>query len=155
MKQCPKCSSPHDKPGIFCSRKCANSRVFSDETKRKKSEALKGLTSWRRGLTASTDPRIKLREIKPVEEGEELSRFVARKIILREQNGCCLHCGLSTWLGEPICIEIDHIDGNNRNNVRGNLRGLCPNCHSQTPTWRGRKTKSISAAGRQGVSEVS
>ena len=37
MKQCPKCGSDHNKLGIFCSRKCANSRVFSDETNARRS----------------------------------------------------------------------------------------------------------------------
>lgn len=41
MKQCPKCNSLHNKPGIFCSRKCANSRVFSKESIEKKSLANK------------------------------------------------------------------------------------------------------------------
>ena len=41
MKQCPKCNTPHDKPGKFCSRKCANSRVFTNEAIKKKSLANK------------------------------------------------------------------------------------------------------------------
>ena len=41
MKKCPKCNLIHEKTGIFCSRKCANSRVWSDEDKRKKSETTK------------------------------------------------------------------------------------------------------------------
>ncbi len=39
MKICPKCNSEHSKPGKFCSRKCANSRSFSDDAKLKKSIA--------------------------------------------------------------------------------------------------------------------
>ena len=42
MKDCPKCGARHDNNGMFCSRSCANSRVFSDEAKHKKSIALKG-----------------------------------------------------------------------------------------------------------------
>jgi hypothetical protein len=41
-------------------------------------------------------------------------------------------------MGNPIVLEIDHIDGNNQNHSLDNLRYLCPNCHSQTSTWRGR-----------------
>lgn len=54
----------------------------------------------------------------------------------------CQCCGLSEWLGEIIPVEIDHIDGNNRNNNLDNLRVLCHNCHALTPTYRGRNINS-------------
>ncbi len=38
-------------------------------------------------------------------------------------------------------MELDHIDGDNKNNLKENLRLLCPNCHAKTPTWRKRKVK--------------
>lgn len=41
MKSCPKCNSDHSKPGIFCSRVCANSRNFSASSRLKKSESNK------------------------------------------------------------------------------------------------------------------
>ena len=50
----------------------------------------------------------------------------------------CSICRISLWLDNVITLEIDHKDGNNSNNEISNLRYLCPNCHSQTPTWRGR-----------------
>lgn|SRR5208282_1211431 len=50
----------------------------------------------------------------------------------------CASCGLDTWLGELIPIELDHRDGNHANNRLENLRLLCPNCHALTPTYRGR-----------------
>ncbi len=39
MKICPKCSTEHQKPGTFCSRKCANARVWNDVDKDKKSQS--------------------------------------------------------------------------------------------------------------------
>ena len=53
-------------------------------------------------------------------------------------NYSCSKCSISSWLEESITLEIDHIDGDNTNHALTNLRYLCPNCHSQTPTWRGR-----------------
>ncbi|MFF3889541.1 HNH endonuclease [Streptomyces sp. NPDC001914] len=51
----------------------------------------------------------------------------------------CAHCGVeAVWLGHPLPLEVDHIDGNWRNNRIGNLRFLCPNCHSATDNYRGR-----------------
>ena len=64
-----------------------------------------------------------------------------RKRVILEQSGKCNGCGLSNWQNLPIILEIDHIDGNNKNNVRENLEGLCPNCHSITDTWRGRNRR--------------
>lgn len=67
---------------------------------------------------------------------EELGSVHRRRKIIEEQNGKCLWCGLKEWRGKPLVFEIDHIDGNKKNNSRNNLRALCPNCHSQTLTWR-------------------
>lgn len=145
-KLCPKCNASHTKPGVFCSRKCANSREFSDSAKAKKSQAaqqhydelrqsdpdaLKRYTSAANAAFVENNRRRLLDD--PI---ETLSPARRRKRIAMEQDHKCIRCGLSEWLGEPLVIEVDHIDGDNQNNQRENLRGLCPNCHSQTPTWK-------------------
>lgn len=53
----------------------------------------------------------------------------------------CEICGLAEWNSLPIPIELDHINGNNKDNHLENLRVLCCNCHAQTDNWRGRKLK--------------
>jgi len=55
----------------------------------------------------------------------------------------CSNCQLTEWLGKPIPLELDHIDGNHENNNLLNVRFLCPNCHTLTPTYRGKKLKKI------------
>jgi hypothetical protein len=56
----------------------------------------------------------------------------------------CSCCGISEWNGKELRLQIDHIDGNNSNNVVENFRYLCPNCHTQTDTWG---VKNVSAEG--------
>lgn len=57
-------------------------------------------------------------------------------ISLREHK--CECCGLEQWQGKPIPLELHHIDGDRYNNELDNLQLLCPNCHSQTPNYRGK-----------------
>lgn len=54
----------------------------------------------------------------------------------------CQKCGVEDkWLNEIIILELDHIDGDRFNNKLENLRFLCPNCHSQTETFCGKRKK--------------
>ena len=61
------------------------------------------------------------------------------KRFLKERDGDkCSVCDITDWCGEVIVFELEHIDGNSRNNKEDNLCLICPNCHSQTPTFKGR-----------------
>lgn len=54
----------------------------------------------------------------------------------------CVECGVTnTYNNKPLNLQLDHKDGDNRNNELSNLRYLCPNCHSQTETYCGRQLK--------------
>jgi hypothetical protein len=61
-----------------------------------------------------------------------------KKYILEKQGGKCESCGISSWNNKPIVFDLEHKDGNNRNNLENNLCCICPNCHSQTDTYKGK-----------------
>lgn len=52
----------------------------------------------------------------------------------------CESCGLTTWLDQPIPLELHHIDGNHYNNSLDNFQLLCPNCHAFTSSYRGKNS---------------
>lgn len=48
----------------------------------------------------------------------------------------CEECEIDSWNGKSIVLELDHINGDSNDNSLENVRLLCPNCHSQTHTFR-------------------
>jgi len=87
---------------------------------------------------------------------DDVSLKEKKNRVLDEQNHMCLKCGQGElWNGEPLVLQLDHIDGDNSNNARENLRCLCPNCHTQTSTFCSRNLsnksrKKVSDGGRRG-----
>jgi hypothetical protein len=73
-----------------------------------------------------------------------------KAVLLHERGHRCENCGLEEWLGDPIPIELEHRDGDNKNNQKENLLLLCPNCHAKTEYYRGRN---IPNQGRLKVSD--
>lgn len=79
-------------------------------------------------------------------ENSTVSRFVLKKLIIKFEmlEEVCVECGTGTvWNGKPLVLQLDHINGIPNDNRIENLRFLCPNCHTQTPTWCGKKNEGI------------
>lgn len=53
----------------------------------------------------------------------------------------CERCGNTEWEGEPIPLQLHHINGNRTDNRLENLQLLCPNCHTLTDNYCGKKLK--------------
>jgi Zn finger protein HypA/HybF involved in hydrogenase expression len=78
---------------------------------------------------------------KRIEKLEDYAtRASVRKQILKEGllNYKCDSCDITEWNGKSISLELDHINGKRDDHRLENLRFLCPNCHSQTRTFRGK-----------------
>lgn len=100
--------------------------------------------------------RLNLRSRRPLDEilvensEYENTKWLAQRIVregVLERH--CYECGLTEWRGRPMPLELDHINGNRRDNRRENHRFLCPNCHALTPTFRGLNATAAKRAARQ------
>ena len=67
---------------------------------------------------------------------KQTNRWLRRALIYLRGNRCQV-CGIEDWNGKPMVFEVEHIDGNSENNHHDNVCLICPNCHSQTATYKG------------------
>ena len=94
--------------------------------------------AWRRGSALPVVPPRPLAEVLVRGKLERTSSLRTRLLKAGLKTAICEECRRSTWNGLPISLELDHINGRRDDNRLSNLRLLCPNCHAQTDTYRGR-----------------
>jgi hypothetical protein len=70
--------------------------------------------------------------------GRKPGKIALRDYLTEAQGYQCSCCKINKWNCNTIVLEIDHIDGNPYNDRPSNLRFICPNCHSQTSTYKAR-----------------
>jgi len=81
--------------------------------------------------------------------GKLSNRSIIKKILINQSGHICCNCNNTTWLGKPITLWVDHIDGNASNNNPNNFQLICPNCDSQSDTFmaknkgNGRKSRGL------------
>ena len=73
---------------------------------------------------------VKQRFTKGISFTKSMRKYLVENLIYE-----CSCCGITEYNNKPITLQVDHIDGDRKNNEMNNLRFLCPNCHSQTKTW--------------------
>ena len=99
--------------------------------------------SWNKGICYSEKTaKVPLNEI--LKDNTNFKADVLKKRLVAEgiKDYRCEKCGCNdTWQGEPITLELHHINGNHYDNRLENLQILCPNCHSQTNKYKNRGVK--------------
>lgn len=162
--KCEYCSNDHDGSfgsGRFCDNRCAAGFATKNkrsEINKKVSETLKGRPQphlkgykFKKGFDpnrvtwneenkqrAVQTRRSTLKKLYETLDWFHLPLPEKKRRVFTEQETKCV-CGINSWNGEPLTLELHHKNGNKNDNSRENLVYLCPNCHSQTEGWRKKK----------------
>ena len=71
------------------------------------------------------------------EIGKLPSDYKMVKLMIAADRGFgCEICGITEWIGLPVMLILDHIDGNSDNHIWSNVRTTCSNCDAQLPTYK-------------------
>lgn len=147
------CCEPHFNKCPAIRKKNSNGLKKAYREGRKDCSHWNGKRNWSKGKTCYSDNRIISNAKDGVFVRDSKQRTATIKRILITENIIpyeCKLCGLGdAWNGRSLTLELDHINGDNRDHRLKNLRFLCPNCHSQTPTYKskngcGRQTPKVS-----------
>jgi len=109
IRSCLNCLKPVIEPKKFCNSKCCGQYVKKETFKNIKNNNLENIS----------DPRVK--------------EFLIKKYGVK-----CQICNTSEWLGRPIPLVLDHIDGDHENRDIKNYRLVCGNCDMLLPTYKGK-----------------
>ena len=162
-KRCKKCNSVigyKNRFNVFCNSSCSAS--FTNTLRAKKIREINSrfekrqlvywnclscnkthsTTVWKVGKYCNNDCQLLYQYNQKIKDWLSNNANIGKGTIKRyliEQHGYkCAVCGLSDWNNKPMILELEHVDGNSENNALCNLCLICPNCHSQTPTYKGR-----------------
>lgn len=113
--KCINCGKEINKRNKYCSLKCQKENQYKEYIYKWKSKEVDGM------------------------RGEyQISSYI-KTYIFNKYNKKCAICGWNKInpYTKHSSLEIEHKDGNYKNNDEENLILLCPNCHSLTSTYKG------------------
>jgi endogenous inhibitor of DNA gyrase (YacG/DUF329 family) len=106
--ECGKSVKNYNTSGKYCSNTCQKEHEFKTR-----------VTEWKSGMGT-------------------IGKGTVKRYLTETDGYKCSVCEIDNWCGQPINLEIDHADGDPYNNHHSNLRLICPNCHSQTKSFKNR-----------------
>lgn len=145
--KCLKCEGPLTTRDSkkFCSKSCANSYNNAAQPKKERTGHITFCWLCTKEFYATPTSRGKYCSLACFHENARLlsiSQVAAglggniKRFVKFTQGNCCAICNQGpVWNYKPLTLQLDHIDGDSDNNDISNLRLLCPNCHTQTPTY--------------------
>jgi hypothetical protein len=127
MKKCKNCENNISNRNVFCNNKCQQNYQNNQKIK-----------IWLNGENFIRN------------DGLLIPSWI-RNYLFQESNNKCIQCGWGQMnvFTKKIPLEVDHIDGDSKNNIRENLRLLCPNCHSLTETYKNNGNRKSSRVKRK------
>ncbi len=73
-----------------------------------------------------------------IEQGKKVKDSTFKNYLIEKNGHKCQMCGTIEWGGKPILLILDHVNGNSEDCSLDNLRLICSNCDTLTPTYKGR-----------------
>lgn len=74
--------------------------------------------------------------------GRGIDCRVLKEFLILERGHECSRCHTTEWVGEPVPLVMDHINGRAYDNTLTNLRLVCGNCDMQLPTYKSKNRNS-------------